>query len=296
LLFIVRAVKDLRSRGHAMSGSPAAAMLLTALSELCWVLPCLVQCMVSLFNGDGGAWAPIQQSSGCDIMAAYSIFASFSGMSATVAVAGFTYFATVHGPSAVSARTSVAVGAAVLIGSALFALLPALGVGSYWYTGSGFCYLNFYDAPLAIINLLITAPAILAVCVFLGLTLRHGGWPSNVDLILMLVAFLSAWTWWVPASFIGLTGGTFPSWFFPPVGFLAHGQALLNPYIYGVRWRRSALQLAAANENAKIAPESATVPMTVPATTPMEGYNSAPPSPPASESEFGAARHTAVFC
>ena len=292
--FLVRSVRDASSKSELSKALPSApAMLITtSFSELCWVLPCLAQCAISLFNGDGGAWAPIQEKSGCDIMATYSIFASMSGMSSTVAVAAFTYFTTLKGPGAISARTSVLVGAGVLLGSALFASLPALGVGTFWYTGSGFCYLNFYDAPLAVLNLLFVGPALMLTIFFLGSTIRHGGWPSQLDLILMLVAFLSAWTWWVPASFIGLSGASFPSWYFPPIGFLAHGQALINPYLVGIRWRRSALQLAAAaRDNAQKKPTDGTsissgeTSLEIQVTPSAHSMTSAPPSPPESECE-----------
>ena len=265
LPFLIRSVADAAKSAsplrRAMPSAPPA-LVTTAFSELCWVLPCLVQCAISLFNGDAGAWAPIRLGSGCDVMATYSIFASMSGMLSTVAVSAFTYYTTKHGPSAVSAKTSAIVGVAVLVGSALFAAVPRV-VGGSWYTGSGFCYLNFYDPTLAILNLLITGPAVVSAVVFLTLTLKHGGWPSQLDLVLMLVAFVSAWSWWIPASFVGLAGGTFPMWYFPPIGFLAHGQALINPYLYGIRWRRSALLLASADGKVKPADSVKTAEMAV---------------------------------
>ena len=109
----------------------------------------------------------------------------------------------------------------------------------------------------------------------------------------MLVAFLSAWTWWVPASFIGLSGASFPSWYFPPIGFLAHGQALINPYLYGIRWRRSALQFAAAADDKaqkkptakSISPGVQDASLEIQVTPPAQSVTSAPPSPPDSESE-----------
>ena len=50
-VFIVRAIQDVRSKGQPMSGSPAVALLLAALSEWCWVLPCFVQCVIIFSNG-----------------------------------------------------------------------------------------------------------------------------------------------------------------------------------------------------------------------------------------------------
>jgi hypothetical protein len=33
---------------------------------------------------------------------------------------------------------------------------------------------------------------------------------------------------------------------------MGHAQALVNPYVYGIRWRRSALQLAAATDGSQL--------------------------------------------
>lgn len=55
ILFIIRAIKDVRSQGTPVSGSPAISLLLTAIFELCWVVPCFVQCFVIFVLGDDGA-------------------------------------------------------------------------------------------------------------------------------------------------------------------------------------------------------------------------------------------------
>jgi hypothetical protein len=52
-IFLVRAIKDVRSKGKPMSGSPSVALLLAAISEWCWVLPCFVQCFVIFSTGNG---------------------------------------------------------------------------------------------------------------------------------------------------------------------------------------------------------------------------------------------------
>eukprot|EP00966_Prymnesium_polylepis_P299830 6928652-Prymnesium_polylepis.1 len=71
-VFLVRVVKDLRG-DTALAGSPSVAMLLSACAELCWVLPCFIQCVLVFFVGDEelGDFSPLQ-SFGCDFQGFYS--------------------------------------------------------------------------------------------------------------------------------------------------------------------------------------------------------------------------------
>ena len=206
--------------------SAAPALLTTSLAELCWVLPCLVQCAIQLFNG-AGPWSPASSKVGCDTMGFYSVFASMSGMTSTVWVSLLTYRAARGAP--LSARASTLAGAIILGGSAFVAALPFMGAGSFKYTGEGFCYFDWHHPCLAAVLLAITLPSIVATTTLLTLTYRHGGWPSGADLLLMLGAFLSAWTLWVPAAFIGLSGAPFPRHYMISGGILGHAQALINP-------------------------------------------------------------------
>lgn len=245
--FLIRSIVDTVRQSALRRALPSAppALLTTAIAECCWVLPCLVQCALTLFKGTGGPWAPSNSAYtlGCDIMGYYSTFASISGMLSTLWVTYITFKA-VGGVSSVTMRTSLLVGGGVLAFSAFFTALPFMGVGSFEFTGEGFCYFNWHDKALATLMLLVTLPTMVASVTFLALTLKRGGWPSQLDLILMLFGFLSAWILWVPASIIGLSGAPFPTRYMISGGVMGHAQALLNPYIYGVRWRRSACALS----------------------------------------------------
>ena len=46
LAFIVRACKDACGKKRPIARGPAVAILTCAISELCWVVPCFVQCFV----------------------------------------------------------------------------------------------------------------------------------------------------------------------------------------------------------------------------------------------------------
>ena len=219
-----------------------------------WVLPCFVQCAIQLFAGNG-AWSPMTSTLGCNVMGAYSVFASVAGMTSTLWVAMITARALTN-RAAYSAKHGVLVGVAIFIVSALYAALPLMGVGSFAYTGEGFCYIDFANTPQALILLLITLPTIVLTLGLLTYAIKIGGWPSRLDLYLMAGGFLSAWALWVPACIMGLTGATFPQYFFISGGIMGHAQALINPYVYGVRWRASVLAMQDVKPSAekKVAP------------------------------------------
>lgn len=240
--FFVRSIIDtVRVRRFSKMPAAPAGLLTTSFAELCWVLPCLVQCALQLFNGDGD-WTPASSKVGCDVMGFYSVFGSVAGMTSTLWVALMTERA-VRGGKSASATIGMAAGVAIVLFSALFAALPFMGVGQFTYTGEGFCYFDFHDEALATLLLLVTAPTVVVTIALLAKALRRGGWPSQLDLYLMGASFLSAWTLWVPACIMGLAGATFPAKFFISGGVMGHAQALINPYVYGLRWRRSVLAL-----------------------------------------------------
>jgi len=218
---------------------------------------------------------------GCDVMGFYSVFSSLSGMTSTLWVSVLT-LRVARGRDQLSARASMVAGAAVIGGSALVAALPFMGVGQFAYTGEGFCYFDWHHKGLATVMLAITVPTIIGTVTLLGLADRAGKWPSRLDLLVMLFAFLSAWMLWVPASIIGLAGKPFPQHYMIAGGVMGHAQALINPYVYGIRWRRSALSLSdkLTKESNAVMPEPAATPVTSAAVD----VPSAPPSPPQVES------------
>ena len=243
LPFFVRSIRDTFCSSAKFSKTPAApsALLTTSLAELMWVLPCFVQCAIQLFNGDG-PWSPGASKTGCDVMGLYSVFASIAGMTSTLWVAMLTV-RSLTGRAPYTAKHGALVGVAIFIVSALFAALPLMGVGSFHYTGEGFCYIDFRNTPQTLILLLITLPTVVATIGLLSYALKIGGWPSQLDLYIMAGGFLSAWTLWVPACLMGLAGASFPRGFFISGGIMGHLQALINPYIYGIRWRSSVLAM-----------------------------------------------------
>merc|ERR1712070_716768 len=64
------------SKKSPVSKPTAVSLLLTAVAESIWVLPCFIQCVLVFFKGHGGDWAPDLNSEGCDIQGYYSFAAA----------------------------------------------------------------------------------------------------------------------------------------------------------------------------------------------------------------------------
>ena len=259
ILFLVRACKDACGRNRPIAGGPAVAILTCAISELIWcpspcalwchasphlcsamhrrVVPCFVQCAMILFAGNGGEWSP-RRRTGCDIMGFYSQLGSLCSMLATLQVGVITYLAS-RNKQLPSKRAITAASASIFVLCTVVSLLPLTGATKpYALSDGGFCYIDWYDPPQAIIMLVISLPTMAAVVVLYGRAMR-GEWEKPLDLLLLIIGFLSAWVLWPPASIIGLARCTFPPHYMIAGGVLGHAQALINPYLYGVRWREA---------------------------------------------------------
>lgn len=237
-VFITRACKDALCRNRPIAPGPALAILTCAIAELTWVVPCFVQCAMVYFLGNGGSWSP-QRKTGCAIMGFYSQFGSLCSMLATLLVGVITYKAAFnkHLPSK---RVVVASSACIFAFCAVVALLPIVGATRpYALTDGGFCYIDWFDPPQAIIMLIVCLPTMVGVLALYGAAALRGEWEKKLDLVLLLVGFLSAWVLWPPASFIGLANGSFPPHYMIAGGVAGHAQALINPYLYGMRWREA---------------------------------------------------------
>ena len=158
-------------------------------------------------------------------------------MLATLQVGVITHRAA-HGRRLPPKQAVIAFSVFIFLGCIAVSLLPLVGVVKpYALTDGGFCYVDWYDPPQAITMLGICVPTMVAVVALYGGAMRTGEWDKPLDLLLLIIGFLSAWVLWPPASIIGLARGTFPPHYMITGGVLGHAQALVNPYLYGVRWR-----------------------------------------------------------
>lgn len=130
----------------------------------------------------------------------------------------------------------------------LVPLLPGVrDYAGYAALGEGFCYWDLNAKPVAVITLVLTAVLISATLVLNGRALYHL-WNGGVQepakygtlLALMLVTAVT-WVLWPVASIFTLSGNPFPPGMMIAGGILGHSQALVNPLLYGLFWRRSFL-------------------------------------------------------
>ncbi|MDC0525730.1 hypothetical protein OAO87_01930 [bacterium] len=133
LPFFMRSLFDAflgRALKTAMPSAPPA-LLTTAFAELCWVLPCLLQCAMLLSGSN--ELQPASSKVGCDVMGWYSVFGSLSGMTSTLWVAFVTRSTVLGKPP--SARASSIASVGVILGSVFVTCLPLMGVGQFAFTG-----------------------------------------------------------------------------------------------------------------------------------------------------------------
>lgn len=247
LIFIGRSVHDCISKNSRVGKPTAITLLLTAVAESIWVLPCFVQCAIVFFKGHGGDWAPDKEGAGCNIQGYYSFAGSLAGMLASMLMAFVTLRLTrTRGPPPV--KTMLGLCVLVLATALIIGVLPLARLGRYAYLGEGFCYADFNDTCTVILMMLTIVPV---VCTVLGMHVKlflENRWPRKIT-VAMAAAFLTAWMLWIPAFFIGLAGGSFPKGYFISGAILGHAQALVNPVLYGIFWRACAVQIGSGNKD-----------------------------------------------
>merc|ERR1712113_605930 len=113
------------------------------------------------------------------------------------------------------------IAAGALLGCANISFLPLVGVGKYSNLGEGFCYIDWHDVVSTTLMLIILLPSFVAVLGLNAALLKYGGWPRQLTL-LMSIGFISAWSLWVPAIFIGYTGASFPQHYMISGALLGH--------------------------------------------------------------------------
>lgn len=209
------------------------ALVGQAVGELCWVLPCFVQCLINFVIGTNGEWAqsyvPDQggHSAGCDVMGFYSLFSLIAGMGTTVIM---SWLSSTTPQTAPSKNTITWLLLGMIPVALVYAVLPLLGVGAYKYIAP-ICYYDWYHPVHAVLILLWTVPML-----GLGMVLMGRAALKRPVLWLHFSTFVVGWGLWPPAALVGLSGGVMPEHLMIIGGVLGHGQALVNPLLYGIIW------------------------------------------------------------
>lgn len=243
-VFLYKSVQEVKM---AEPGSVAQAgsqlVLGCAISELIWVVPCFVQCAVYIFmekNNHTGNTA-------CDIQGYYSLVSSFCSMLLAPLLSWFTLECLINGSSQnVGYMRWLCV--ACLFSTIVLGLIPALpGVrhyAGYVSLGEGFCYWDLAaDSVAAFIAVLTTSLigvmfAINGKAVYILGREESASTQKRRTLLALMSSYAITWFLWPLSSFLTLSGQSFPRGLMITGGALGHAQALINPLLYGVFWRR----------------------------------------------------------
>jgi len=246
------------SARHVAAKSSTCSHVLLALSiaEFAWVIPCFVQCVMTLISGGGDyAWVPSNwenNHTGCDIMGFYSVFASVSGQLLTTLIAYISFQAVVkRRPFHVGSCNYLV--ASCFVVSIVISSIPLFH--HYYYSGEGFCYIDWSNPVDVTLVQLITIPCFLLVPYFFGSCFLEPSELDQEDLaratvlasthwwwLAFTVIYIGTWVLWIPAGFIGTLSDQkypdmFPTGYMIAGGTLGHFQAILNPVMYGYYWR-----------------------------------------------------------
>jgi hypothetical protein len=245
--FFYKSAQDFRGLAQTDQNSVAKAgsqlLLSAAIAELIWVVPCFVQCAIYIFIENDN----VTGKASCDIQGFYSLVSSVSSMLMAPVLSWFTLSCLIGGSTKYVRYTKLMCGAclaaALILGT--IPLLPgARDKIGYAAMGEGFCYWDLSAKPVAgiilVLTILLFIVVILLNCKSLislsGVTSDRGA--KCGTLIVLMVSYLVTWILWPIASLLTLSGTTFPSGMMIAGGALGHAQALVNPVLYGVFWRR----------------------------------------------------------
>mmetsp|Transcript_123973 Transcript_123973/g.193515 ORF Transcript_123973/g.193515 Transcript_123973/m.193515 type:complete len:288 (-) Transcript_123973:372-1235(-) len=238
--FLASSVKRLLAAPKSVLST---ALVAQAIAELCWAVPCFIQCAIVYMKGTEGGWYQGYESdaTGCDIMGFYSLFSLVAGMGTTVILA-FISDCLVMGRSLPDQTKTITAIAAIFALGLVYASLPLMGLHHYKYI-SPICYYDWYDVSHSVLILLWTVPSLV-----LGTTcFARAAW-KRPQLIPHLCAFTGCWALWIPAAIIGLSNSEMPDKMMIIGGLLGHAQALVDPLLYGVIWNAAFPELKAATE------------------------------------------------
>lgn len=226
--FLLRAVKRMVGDPDSV---PGLALVAQAVAELCWAIPCFIQCTIVFIMGSDGGWYQGFENSkaGCDIMGFYSVFSLVAGMG-TTAVMAFVTERLVRDKPLPGRGKATAVILIIFVLALIYACLPLMGLHHYKYI-SPICYYDWYDTSHSILILLWTVPVLALGTLFFACAAM-----KRPIFFLHLCTFSFCWVLWIPAAIIGLADAEMPKHMMIFGAVLGHGQALIDPLLYGLIW------------------------------------------------------------
>ncbi|KAL3922110.1 MAG: hypothetical protein SGILL_002378 [Bacillariaceae sp.] len=119
---------------------------------------------------------------------------------------------------------------ALLASASLFASMPLIQGDGYKLTSGGFCYSDFTNKAQSSVILSV----ILFFLTIAGLLwMKINRWSQYWYFV---VIFFSTWLLWIPATSYGIaTGEEIPSPYMIVGAIVGHGNAIVNPLLYGIQ-------------------------------------------------------------
>lgn len=214
------------------------SVFVMALFDIPWVILCTVQCWNNTFTTENSLHQDSGNDSvGCKLMGWYSSFSLVGMMGSHCLVAYYLLrFREVasrsEGPMARSEFLGslnglLTLSFAILVGAVLFGSFPLMEGGGYALTNGGFCYANFTNKAQSAVMLVI-------VVSFLALSTYLWNQIGVMEFWYFYTLFFITWFLWVPATIYGMATGKFIPSPYMIIGAIAgHGNAILNPVLYG---------------------------------------------------------------
>jgi hypothetical protein len=207
------------------------SVLAMACFDILWVWLCMVQCWNNTFNNNAFNQNYGSDSFGCKFMGWYSSFSLVSMMGSHCLVVNYLKNLYQRETKGWTENNLSFMGLCfvILAGASLFASVPLIQGDGYKLTTGGFCYSDFTNKAQSSI--------ILSVVLFL-LALAGFLW-RKVDrwrqYWYFYAIFFATWFLWVPATGYGIaTGEEIPSPYMIVGAIVGHGNAIVNPLLYGV--------------------------------------------------------------
>lgn len=263
-VFLYKSTQDVSEAAPgSISQAGSQLMLGAAISELIWVAPCFFQCAIYIFvvsdNQTGSA--------ACDFQGFYSLVSSISSMLMAPVLSWFTLVCLINGSSKPIGRVRWLCVACIAAPTVL-CLLPVLPGfrehAGYASLGEGFCYWDLSTDIAAAFTLVLTMLLISITLVLNVQAIFHlqrdsvATTAKRGTLLALMLSYVLTWILWPVASVLTLSGQGFPQGMMIAGGALGHAQALVNPVLYGVFWRRYLLTADAVGACAKVHDAAAT--------------------------------------
>jgi hypothetical protein len=215
------------------------SVLAMSLFDILWVWCCMVQCWYNTFHD--ASTSPFNQAAGpdsvgCKFMGWYSTFSLVSMMGSHCLVVYYLKNLLMKSDVSPSSNTATqhfsVIVVVILIGACMFASMPLMLLGGpnggYLLTNGGFCYADFTDTVQSSIMLTVVTSFLLLATT---LWCRILTWQYAT----FYVVFFVTWSLWIPSTAYGIaTGNEIPPPYMIIGAIVGHGNALVNPILYGV--------------------------------------------------------------